>query len=52
MKKENRGGKRKNAGAKLKYSEKTETVSFRCPESKVTEIKTIINNKLNDYKNG
>jgi hypothetical protein len=50
MKKETRGGKRKNAGAKLKYNEKTKTIAFRCPESKVTELKTVIKNKLNEYK--
>ena len=49
-KKVKRGGKRKNAGAKPKYSELTKTVAFRCPLSKVDELKKIINAKLNEYK--
>lgn len=42
IKKENRGGYRKGSGAKPKYNEKTETVSFRCPVSKVAQMKKII----------
>ena len=49
-KQETRGGTRKNAGAKPKYSEQTKTVAFRCPLSKVDELKKIINAKLNEYK--
>lgn len=49
MKKETRGGARKNAGAKPKYKEKTYVVSFRCPKSKIDEIKNIIDNKLKEY---
>ena len=41
-----RGGKRKNAGAKPKYNEQTKTVAFRCPLSKVDEIKLIVKSKL------
>ena len=44
------GGKRLNAGAKPKYNEQTKTVAFRCPLSKVDELKKIINAKLNEYK--
>ena len=44
--KQNRGGKRKNAGAKPKYNEKTKTVAFRCPLSKVDELKMIVKSKL------
>lgn len=48
-KKETRGGTRKNAGAKPKYSEPTTTFGVRCPISKVDEMKTIIRSKLNEW---
>ena len=44
-----RGGKRKNAGAKPKYNEQTKTVSFRCPLSKVNELKLVVKSKLSDW---
>jgi hypothetical protein len=44
---ENRGGVRENSGAKPKYSEPTKTISFRCPESKIDELKKIVKEKLN-----
>lgn len=50
MKKQTKGGTRKNAGAKPKYSEQTTTIAFRCPLSKVDELKSIINAKLNQWK--
>lgn len=50
MKKQTKGGTRKNAGAKHKYSEQTTTIAFRCPLSKVDELKSIINAKLNQWK--
>lgn len=43
------GGSRKNAGAKPKYSEQTKTVSFRCPLSKVDELKLIVKSKLLEW---
>lgn len=49
MTKSKRGGARKNAGAKPKYDEKTQVVSFRCPISKIGEIKTLVNNKMNEW---
>ena len=49
MKLEKRGGTRKNAGAKPKYNEKTKTVAFRCPISKVDELKVIIKSKLSEW---
>ena len=49
-KKETRGGTRKGSGAKPKYNEETKTVAFRCPLSKVDELKKIINEKLNEFK--
>ena len=49
-KQETRGGTRKGSGAKPKYNEETKTVAFRCPLSKVNELKWIINAKLNEYK--
>ena len=48
-KKETRGGTRKNAGAKPKYSEQTKTVAFRCPVSKVDELKLIVKSKLSEW---
>jgi hypothetical protein len=45
------GGSRKNAGAKLKYNEPTTTIAFRCPISKVTELKSLVNDKLQQFVN-
>ena len=47
--KETRGGTRKNAGAKPKYSEQTKTIAFRCPLSKVDELKLIVKSKLSEW---
>lgn len=44
------GGKRKGAGAKPKYNEPTQQVTFRCPTSKVKIIKALIAEKLNEWK--
>jgi hypothetical protein len=48
MKNENekRGGKRPFSGAKPKYGEPTKTIAFRVPESKIEEIKAIVQQKL------
>jgi len=46
MKKETRGGKRQNSGAKPKYNEPTKTTSFRIPISKTDEVKTLVKNFL------
>ena len=43
------GGTRKNAGAKPKYNEETKTVAFRCPLSKVDELKLIVKSKLSEW---
>jgi len=48
-KKNTRGGTRKNAGAKAKYNEETKTVAFRCPLSKVNELKNIVKSKLSEW---
>lgn len=48
--KKKHGGKRKGAGAKLKYNEATKVVSVRIPESKVGEFKLKINQILKTYK--
>jgi len=48
-KKETRGGTRQGSGAKLKYSEQTKTVAFRCPLSKVDELKLIVKSKLAEW---
>ena len=45
-KKETRGGTRSGSGARPKYNEPTTTIAFRCPISKVDELKKIINTKL------
>ena len=48
-KKEKRGGTRQGSGAKPKYLEQTKTVAFRCPLSKLDELKLIIKSKLSDW---
>jgi hypothetical protein len=40
------GGTRSGSGAKPKYNEPTTTIAFRCPVSKVDELKKVINTKL------
>jgi len=47
--KNNRGGTRQGSGAKPKYNEKTKTVAFRCPLSKVDELKLIVKSKLSEW---
>jgi hypothetical protein len=42
-------GKREVSGAKPKYSEQTKTVAFRCPLSKVDELKLIVKSKLSEW---
>ena len=49
VKKENRGGTRQGSGAKSKYSEPTKPVAFRCPLSKVDELKLIVKSKLSEW---
>lgn len=48
-KKETRGGTRQGSGAKAKYNEATKTVAFRCPTSKVDEMKLIVKSKLSEW---
>lgn len=48
-KKEKRGGTRQGSGAKPKYNEQTKTVAFRCPVSKVDELKTIVKSSLSKW---
>ena len=43
------GGKRLNSGAKPKYGEQTKTVAFRCPLSKIDELKLIVKSKLSEW---
>ncbi len=49
IKKEKRGGARQGSGAKPKYSVQTKTVAFRCPLSKVDELKNIVKSKLSEW---
>ena len=44
------GGARKGSGAKPKYSEKTTTIAFRVPISKVEEVKLLIKQKQTQWK--
>ena len=44
---QNRGGARRNAGAKPKYNEPTKTTAFRIPISKIDEVKKIVRDYLN-----
>ncbi len=48
-KKEARGGIRKGSGAKPKYLEQTKTVAFRCPMSKVDELKLVVKSILSEW---
>jgi len=48
-KKETRGGNRQGSGAKPKYNEETKTVAFRCPISKVEELKILVKSKLSEW---
>ena len=48
-KKKARGGIRQGSGAKPKYNEQTKTVAFRCPVSKVNELKLIVKSKLSEW---
>jgi len=48
-KKTTRGGARQGSGAKPKYGEETKTVSFRCPTSKVNELKLTVKTKLSEW---
>ena len=48
-KKETRGGTRQGSGAKPKYLEQTKTVAFRCPMSKVDELKIVVKSKLSEW---
>jgi hypothetical protein len=43
------GGSRPNSGAKQKYGEPTKIVTFRIPESKIHEIKKLINQYLSEH---
>lgn len=45
-----RGGNRKGSGAKPKYNEKTKTVAFRCPASKIEELRLIVESKLSEWR--
>ena len=47
-----RGGKRKNAGRKSAFNEPTKTVSFRCPLSKIDELKLYVIAKLSEWSQG
>jgi len=49
MKKNKQGGKRKGAGAKLKYGEATTPVVIRVPVSKVKEFRVFVSHKLKDW---
>jgi hypothetical protein len=44
------GGANRNQGAKPKYNEPTTTIAFRVPVSKVTELKGIIKEYLQQFK--
>ena len=48
-KKQQRGGTRHGSGAKPKYNEETKTVAFRCPSSKVDELKLVVKSKLAEW---
>jgi hypothetical protein len=49
VKKKKGGGTRQGSGAKPKYLEQTKTLAFRCPMSKVDELKIIVKSKLSEW---
>lgn len=50
LKKDNRGGARPGTGPKLKYGEPTIRLAFRCPESKVDLMLSLIKKRLKSYE--
>ena len=48
-KKENRGGKRENAGRRLKYGEPTIPVNYRIPESMKPGLDKYVSRQLAKY---
>ena len=48
--KKQHGGARQGSGAKPKYNEKTTTIAFRVPISKVDEVKVLIKEKQKKWK--
>jgi len=48
-KKTGKGGARQGSGAKPKYTERTKTIAFRCPISKIDELRLIIKSKLLEW---
>lgn len=48
--KNNHGGKREGAGAKLKYGEPTIVISIRIPETQQPQISKLVNKFLKKYK--
>ena len=51
-KKKKQGGKRSHAGRKSAFTEPTKTVSFRCPLSKIDELKLYVNDILSEWSQG
>jgi hypothetical protein len=49
LQKSKRGGTRQGSGAKPRYNEETKTIAFRCPLSKVDELKIIVKSKLSGW---
>ena len=49
LQKSKQGGTRQGSGAKPKYNEQTKTVAFRCPLSKVDELRLIVKSKLSEW---
>ena len=49
QRKATRGGTRKGSGAKPKYGEKTKTIAFRVPMSKIEHVKSLLKKMLDDW---
>ena len=49
QRKATRGGSRKGSGAKPKYGEKTKTIAFRVPMSKIEHVKSLLKKMLDDW---
>jgi hypothetical protein len=51
-KKSTHGGAGRGQGRHLKYGEETKNVTFRCPVSKIEQLKKLVNDALAGWSQG
>ncbi len=51
-KKSTHGGAGRGQGRHLKYGEETKNVTFRCPVSKIEELRKLVNDALAGWSQG